>query len=95
MHRLRSFRDETNALSERERPGGDERGVLAQAVARAEAGIEAGAFDRVEHDEAGDERRELCVARVLQLVCIGIEQQPLEVALDDFARLTDQLPRLL
>ncbi len=95
MHRLGALRDQTNALTKRERAGGDQRGVLAQAVARAETRVEAGAFDRIEHHEAGHERRELCVARVLQLFGVGVEQQSLEVALDDFARLTDQLPGIL
>ena len=69
-----------------------ERGVLAEAVAGAERRLDAEALDGVEHDEARDERGELRVAGVLQLVGVGVEQQSRDVAVGDLGRLVDQLP---
>ena len=72
-----------------------ERGVLTEAVARAELASSAGALDCVEDDEARDEGRELRVPRVLELLGVGFEEQTLEVSLGDLARFDDQLPGVL
>ena len=72
-----------------------ERGVLAEAVAGAEARLDAEALDRVEHHQAGDERAELGVAGVLQLVGVGVEQQAGDVAVGVRRRLLDELPALV
>ena len=42
-----------------------------------------------------DERGQLRVAGVLQLVGVGVEQQAGDVALGDLGRLVDQLPALV
>ena len=62
-------------------------------------GLDAEALDRVEDHQAGHERGELGVARVLELVGVGVEQQPGDVApvdlAGDRAGLLDQLPALV
>ena len=60
-----------------------ERGVLAEAVAGAEARLDAEPLDGVEDHQARDERGELGVAGVLQLVGVGVEQQAGDVALGE------------
>ena len=72
-----------------------ERGVLAEAVAGAEARLDAEALDGVEHHQAGDERRQLGVAGVAQLVGVGVEEQRGDVAVGDLAGLLDELPALV
>ena len=67
--------DEAHAVVEAERAGGGQGGVLAEAVAGAEAGLDAEALDGVEHHQAGDERGQLGVAGVAQLLGVGVEQQ--------------------
>ena len=95
VHRLGPLDDEAHAVVEAERAGGGERGVLAEAVAGAEARLDAEALDGVEHHQAGDERGELGVAGVPQLVGVGVEQQRGDVALGDLAGLLDELPALV
>ena len=81
--------------SKPERAGGGQRGVLAEAVAGAEARFEAEPLDGVEHHQARHERGELRVAGVLQLLGVGVEQQPADVALGDLRCLVDELPALV
>ena len=81
--------------SKLERTGGAQRRVLAEAVAGAVARLEAHPLGGVEHDQAGDERRQLRVAGVLELVGVGIEQQAGDVALGHLGRLVDELPALV
>ena len=95
VHRRRALDDEPDAVLEAERAGGRQRRVLAEAVAGAEAGVDAEALDGVEHHQARHERRQLRVAGVLQLVGVGVEQQLADVAPGDLARLVDQLPALV
>ena len=76
-------------------PVADERRVLAEAVAGAEAGVDADALDGVEHHQARHERGQLGVAGVLQFVGVGVEQQLADVSSGDLARLVDQLPALV
>ena len=95
VHRVGPLDDEADAVVEAERAGGRERRVLAEAVAGAEARLDAEAFDGVEHHQARDERRQLGVAGVLQLVGVGVEQQLADVAPGDLARLVDELPALV
>ena len=95
VHGLGALGDEAHALVEARRAGGDERGVLAEAVAGAEHRVEAEALDRVEHHQARHERGELGVAGVLQLVGVGVEQQSRDVTFGDLARFLDELPGLL
>ena len=95
VHRRRPLDDEPDALLEVDRPGGRERGVLAEAVPGAEAGVDADALDGVEHHQARHERGELRVAGVLQFVGVGVEQQLADVTPGDLARLVDQLPALV
>ena len=95
VHRVGALADQAHAVVERQRAGGGERGVLAEAVAGAEARLDAQALDGVEHHQAGDERRQLRVAGVLQLVGVGVEQQARDVALGDLRCLVDQLPALV
>ncbi len=95
MHRRRAFDDEPDAVLEVDRAGRRQRRVLAEAVAGAEAGVDADAFDGVEHHQARHERGQLRVAGVLQLVGVGVEQQLADVTPGDLARLVDQLPALV
>src|SRR5690606_2820095 len=75
--------------------GGGEGGVLAEAVAGAEAGLDAEPLDGVEHHQAGDERGELGVARVAQLLGVGVEEELADVPAGHVARLLDELPALV
>ena len=95
VHRRRPLRHELHAFLEPERAGGGERRVLAEAVPGAVVGVDAETLDGVEHHQARHERRELCVAGVLELVGVGVEQQLADVAAGDFARLVDQFPALV
>ena len=87
--------DEADAVVEAERAGGRQRGVLAEAVPGAEARLDAEALDGVEDHQAGDERGQLGVAGVPQLVGVGVEEQGGDVAPGDLAGLLDQLPALV
>ncbi len=95
MHRVGSLDHQTHALVEPERAGGGQRCVFAEAVTGAEAGFEPQSFCGVEHHQAGDERRELGVARVSQFVDVGVEQQTTDIALGDVGGLVDELPALV
>ena len=95
VHRRRPLDDEPDAVLEAERAGRRQRRVLAEAVAGAEAGVDAEPLDGVEHHQARHERRQLRVAGVLQLVGVGVEQQLADIAPGDLARLVDQLPALV
>ena len=95
MHRVGAGDDEAHAVVEAERAGGRQRGVLAEAVAGAEARLDAEALDGVEHHQARHERRQLGVAGVAQLVGVGVEEQLGDVALGDLAGLLDELPALV
>ena len=81
--------------SKPEGAGGGERGVLAEAVAGAEARLDAETLDRVEHHQARHERGELGVAGVAEFLRIGVAQQLGDVASGHVARLVDQLPALV
>ena len=61
-------------------------------MARAEARLEAQAFRCVEHHQAGDECRELRMARVAQFVDVGVEQQSPDIAVRDIRGLVDEIP---
>ena len=61
-----------HAVLEGEGARGDQGRVLAEAVAGDGAGLDAEALDRVEHHQAGHERRQLGVAGGLQLVGVGV-----------------------
>jgi hypothetical protein len=95
VHRLGPLGHQPDAVVVGERAAGRERGVLAEAVASAEAGLDAEPLHRVEDHEAGDERAELRVAGVLQLLGVGVEQQSGDVALGVGRGLFDQLPALV
>src|SRR5258706_13377681 len=58
-------------------------------------GFEAKALDSVEHHERQHERGQLRVARVLQLVGVGVEQEAGDVTVGHLGRLADQLPRFV
>ena len=66
VHGVGAGDHEAHAVVEAERAGGGQRGVLAQAVPGAEAGLDAEALDGVEDHQAGDERGQLGVAGVAQ-----------------------------
>ena len=87
--------DEAHAVVEPEGAGGGEGGVLAEAVAGAEARLDAEPLDGVEDHQAGDERRQLGVAGVAQLVGVGVEQQRGDVPPGDVAGFLDELPALV
>ena len=95
VHRVGTLADQPHAVVEGKCARGGEGGVLAQAVAGAEARLDTQPLDRVEDDQARHERRQLGVAGVLQLVGVGIEQQPTDVAIGDLRCLVDQLPALV
>ncbi len=88
-------RHEADTVVEAERAGRRERGVLAEAVAGAEARVDADPADRVEHHQARHEGGQLGVAGVLQLVGVGVAEQRRDVAAGDVARLVDELPTLV
>jgi hypothetical protein len=92
LHGVAPGHDRAHALVEREGAGGGEGGVLAQAVAGGGAGGDADALDGVEHHQAEDERRQLGVARLAQLLGVGLEQQAGDVTAGNDRRFADQLP---
>lgn len=94
-HGIGSLAHQPHAFVEPERTGGGERGVLAEAVTGAAAGLDAQPLDGVEHHQAGDEGGELSVAGVAQLVGVGVEQQPGDIALGHLGRLCDQFPAVV
>ena len=95
VHRLGAGAHEADAFVEPEGAGGGQRGVLAEAVAGAEAGLEAEPFDGVEHHQARHERRQLGVAGVAKLVGVGVGEQLADVTVGDLAGLLDELPALV
>jgi hypothetical protein len=95
VHRVGPLAHEAHAVVEGERPARRQRGVLAEAVAGAEAGFETHPFDGVQHHQTGDERAQLGVARVLELLGVGVEQQAGDVAVGVSRRLFDQFPALV
>ena len=95
VHRVGALADEAHAVVEAERAGGGECGVLAEAVAGAEARLDAEALDGVEHDQARHEGGELGVAGVLQLVGVGVEEQAGDIAVGDRRCLVDEFPTLV
>ena len=95
VHRLGALGHELHALVERQRAGCDERGVLAEAVARTEHRVEAGRSIASSTTRLETNVAQLRVARVLQLVRVALEQEPPEVSFRDLARLAHELPRLL
>ncbi len=74
-------------------PGGGERRVLAQTVTGVEGGLDTGSFDGVEHDHAHDERRELGVAGLDQLVLRRRRAGVVRVSARDLAGLGHEFPR--
>ncbi len=92
VHRIGSLADQPHAFVEPECAGGCESRVFAEAVAGAEARFEPETFCCVEHHQAGDEGGQLGVTGVLQLVGIGVEEQPADVAFGDVGCLVDELP---
>ena len=92
MHGVCAFDDQTHTLVEAQCARCRQRGVLAEAVARAEARLETETFCRVEHHQARHERRQLRVAGVAQLVGVGIEQEVADIAFGNVGRLVDELP---
>ena len=95
VHRLGAGGHEADAVVEPERAGGGQGGVLAEAVAGAEARLDAQALDGVEHHQARHERRQLGVAGVAQLVGVGVDEQLGDVTIGDLAGLLDELPALV
>ena len=95
VHGVGALDDEADAVVEAQRAGGGEGGVLAEAVAGAEAGLDAEALDGVEDHQAGDERGQLGVAGVAQLVGVGVEQEAGDVTPGELAGLVDELPALV
>ena len=87
--------DETDAVVEAEGAGGGQGGVLAEAVAGAEARLDAEPLDGVEDHQTRHERGELGVARVAQLLGVGVAQQLGDVTARHLARLVDELPALV
>ena len=81
--------------SKRSAPVAVERGVLPEAVPGAVARLDAKAFGGVEDHQAGDERGQLGVAGVAQLVGVGVEQQLADVAIGDLTGFADQFPALV
>ena len=95
-HRLRAaLAHELDPVVEAECAGGGERCVLAEAVAGAVAGLDAETLDRVEHHQARHERRQLCIAGVLEFVGVRIAEQGADVAAGNVAGLVDQFPALV
>ena len=95
VHRRAALAHEPDSVIEAEGAGGRERGVLAEAVAGAVAGLDAETLDRVEHHQARHERRQLSVACVPEFVGVGIAEQGADVAAGDVAGLVDQFPTLV
>ena len=80
VHRIGTLAHQPHTVFEAERAGGGERRVLAEAVAGAEAGLDAEPLDRVEHHQARHERRQLRVAGVAQLLGVGVQEQAGDIA---------------
>ncbi len=95
VHRLGAGGHEADAFVEPEGAGGGQRGVLAEAVAGAEAGLDAQALDGVEHHQARHEGRELGIAGVAKLVGVGVGEQLGDVPVGELAGLVDELPALV
>ena len=95
MHRIGALAHQPHAFVEPERASGRERRVLAETVPCTEARFEATSLSGVEHHQARHERRELGVARVFQLLGIGVEQQSGDVALGNLGRLVNEFPALV
>ncbi len=93
VHGLAPLDHEAHALLEAEGAAGDEGGVLAQAVARAQGGLDADALDGVEDDEAEDERGQLGVGAEGELVLVDVEREAGHVAPGHRRGLFDDLPR--
>jgi hypothetical protein len=91
LHRRAALGDETEGILVVEGAGGDERRVLAEAVAGADAGLEADTLGTVENDEAEDERGHLGVVGLLERVLVGFAQQLGDVAAGDLGRLIHEL----
>ena len=75
VHGLAPLDHEPHALLEAEGAAGGQGGVLAQAVARAQPGLDADPLDGVEDDEAQDEGGELGVGAEGELVLVDVEEQ--------------------
>src|SRR5690606_37383023 len=86
-HQLAALRDERQRILERERAGGDERGVLTEAVARRErrADVARDAAQRLETRVFVRQQRGLGEARPVQLAVRIPERELAHVVLDDFA----------
>ena len=91
-HRRAAFGDEVEALLERQGPAGHEGGVLAEAVPCRRGGLDAHALDGVEHDQAGHEGGQLGVVGGSQLLGVGVEQQPGDIASQDRRGFVHELP---
>ena len=92
-HGLAPRDHEPDPVLEAEGAAGDERGVLAQAVAGAGGRREADPLDRVEHDQAEHGGGQLGVLGLGQLLDRGVEQEVRQVAVGGGRRLLDHLPR--
>ncbi len=86
---------EADSVVEAERARRGECGVLAEAVAGAETGLDAESLDGVEHHQARHERRQLGVAGVLEFVGVGVAEQGADVAAGDLGGLVDEFPTLV
>ncbi|CAB4881809.1 unannotated protein [freshwater metagenome] len=95
MHRVGPFADQADPVLETQRTGCRQRGVLAEAVARAETWLEPEALHGIEHHQARHERHQLGVAGVLQFIGIGIEHEPCDVTPGDGRSLVNQFPALV
>ncbi len=95
VHRVGAGDDEPHSVVESECARRRQRGVLPEAVAGAVARLDAESLGRVEDHQAGDERGQLGVACVAQLLGVGIEEQFADIAFGDLTRLTDELPALV
>ena len=93
LHGVAPLDDERRPVGEGQCTGGDQRGVLAEAVARTGAGGEAQALDRVQHHQAHDEGGELGVGRPGELLHRGVEQERRQVTSGDLGGLAGHLPR--
>ena len=92
-HRLAVGDHELDPVIEAQGTAGDERGVLAQAVAGAGRRRQSDALDRVEDDQAQHCRGQLGVLRLGELFNGRVQQQVREVAVSGGRCLLDDFPR--
>ena len=79
--------------SKPERTAGRQGGVLTQAVAGTRRRLDADPLDGVEDDQAQDEGRQLGVGGQGELVLVGLEQEPAQVAPGHARGLGHDFPR--